>query len=558
MRTKIILTGLVIILPCRFIWSQASGIQWLKSQGGSKNDFVNGVIEGNDGNYVITGTTTSGDGDLTVFGNDTLSRNAWVYKVDKSTGNIIPTFGGVWGGDNNDQVWRSTQTSTWEYLAIGFSIIGSNMPAAAHVTVNHHGAPLKEDIYLIRLDENGQNPEHFYFGGTGDDWGDFVVEADNGNYIICGRTESNDGHLDLTTVFGAGNSLDLWIAEISKFPPYDTIPGRNLRLGGTGKEDFGSIAKTNDGGYIVSCRTTSTDYMVVGNHGAEDIWVLKLDSALNLEWSKCYGGTGSDAARQILQDVDGNYIVAGGSDSDDGDLTTNLGATDYWVFKIDAITHGIMWQKNLGGSTNENALSVAVDSDGGYVVTGRTFSNDSDITLQWGMGDCWTAKLNAANPGGPLDWVSTIGGTEYDGGNFIIRASDGGLVVAGEGKSPDGDIGLLCPGCYHPSLNPNAEEAFVFKYNGSMGVDPGEPLNIGVNIYPNPFITSTSIELFGDIKIKNAEMIITDLSGKIVKQISDINSSCIQIRRDNMSSGIYMCQLFMKEKLIFSEKLILQ
>ena len=82
--------------------------------------------------------------------------------------------------------------------------------------------------------------------------------------------------------------------------------------------------------------TISTNGDVTGNHGSNDYWVVKLDAAGNILWQKALGGTGSDQAQAITASADGGYVVAGYSNSNDGDVTGNHGSYDSWVVKLNA------------------------------------------------------------------------------------------------------------------------------------------------------------------------------------------------------------------------------
>jgi len=73
---------------------------------------------------------------------------------------------------------------------------------------------------------------------------------------------------------------------------------------------------------------------VSGNHGSKDYWVVKLNSSGTIEWQKCLGGTGWDEAYSIQQTSDGGFIVAGYTNSNDGDVSGNHGSKDYWVVKL--------------------------------------------------------------------------------------------------------------------------------------------------------------------------------------------------------------------------------
>ena len=78
---------------------------------------------------------------------------------------------------------------------------------------------------------------------------------------------------------------------------------------------------------------------------------------VSLEWQKCLGGSDWDDAYSIQQTTDGGYIVAGGPESNDGDVSGNHGFDDYWVVKLSS-SGTLEWQKCLGGSDLDNAQSI--------------------------------------------------------------------------------------------------------------------------------------------------------------------------------------------------------
>ena len=135
-------------------------------------------------------------------------------------------------------------------------------------------------------------------------------------------------------------------------------------LGGTGDELSISIHGTSDGGYIAAGYSNSIDGDVTGNHSLNDYWIVKIDNLGILQWQKSLGGTMDDVANSVKQTTDGGYIVAGYSYSNDSDVTGNHGNRDYWVVKLDSFGT-IQWQKSLGGTAFEFANSITISlSDG--------------------------------------------------------------------------------------------------------------------------------------------------------------------------------------------------
>jgi hypothetical protein len=123
--------------------------------------------------------------------------------------------------------------------------------------------------------------------------------------------------------------------------------------------------------------------------------VVKLDESGIIQWQRSLGGSDFERAKSVLQTSDGGYIVAGHSKSTDGDVVGNHGALDYWVVKL----HGngiLLWQKCLGGSGHDEAYSILQTSNGGYIVAGYSESTDGDVTGHHGFRDSWVVKLGSS------------------------------------------------------------------------------------------------------------------------------------------------------------------
>src|SRR5207247_1541524 len=151
---------------------------------------------------------------------------------------------------------------------------------------------------------------------------------------------------------------DAWIVKLD-------VSGNLLwekSLGGSGDDYAYSIQQTNDDGFIVAGSSPSNDGDVSGNHGHTDFWIVKLDEDGNLLWQKSFGGSDYDQAKSIQQTVDGGYVVAGYSYSTDGDVSINHGANDYWIVKLDTIGN-LVWQKSLGGSNYDQGNSIQQCAD---------------------------------------------------------------------------------------------------------------------------------------------------------------------------------------------------
>jgi hypothetical protein len=264
-------------------------------------------------------------------------------------------------------------------------------------------------------------------GGSGVDEGLQVKATTDGGYIVTGKTLSNDGD-----VSGNHGVSDFWVVKLDSIGAIEW----QKTYGGSNHDRSYSIDQTTDGGYVVAGHTASNNGDVSGNHGDLDCWVLKLSSSGAIEWQKTLGGSDWDEAWSVRQTTDGGYIVAGRTRSNDGDVSGNHGAFDFWVTKLDNLGT-IVWQKCLGGSLDDIGYSVRQSMDGGYIVTGETASLNGDVTGLHGSTDYWVVKLD---PAGGLEWQKTLGSSSLDRPNDIYPTHDGGYVVVGIASWNDGNV----------------------------------------------------------------------------------------------------------------------
>jgi hypothetical protein len=306
----------------------------------------------------------------------------------------------------------------------GYVMAGVTYSNNGDVFGNHGGS----DMWVVKLDHNGAVEWQHAYGGSGHDHGYSIWQTSEGGYVVAGETLSTDGD-----VLGNHGQWDVWVVKLD---PMGVIEWART-YGGSASDYARSIQQTADGGYIVGAETRSSDGDVSGIHVGPDFWALKLDANGGIQWQRCLGGSGYDGSTTTIQQtMDGGYITCESSTSDDGDLTENHGAFDYWVAKLDS-AGGIQWQRALGGSSDDYASNIAQTADGGFAVIGQTDSNDGDVTGYHGDTDYWLVKLDAA---GGIQWQQCYGGTGLDQGSDVLEVTGGGYLVSGATESMDGDV----------------------------------------------------------------------------------------------------------------------
>lgn len=313
------------------------------------------------------------------------------------------------GGSNLDYAYSGNLTADSGYILCGITHSGDG-----NVTGFHGGS----DFWVEKLNAEGDLVWQKCLGGDGMDNGWSVQQTADGNFILAGLTNSNNG--DVTGNHGA---YDAWVVKI------DTSGNLLWQkcFGGTDMDIAYSVKQTMDGGYVVLGISNSTNGDVTGNHGGYDYWVVKLDALGNMEWQKCLGGSSDDYGYSISQISDGGYMITGESGSADGDVTGNHGAYDLWLVRLDAAGN-LVWQKCLGGDAEDGGCSVKQTADGGFISLGFTFSNNGDVSGNHGSSDLWVAKLTSA---GNISWQTCYGDVYMDFARCIEQTSDLGYVFSG-------------------------------------------------------------------------------------------------------------------------------
>ncbi|UUX92556.1 lectin like domain-containing protein [Methanoplanus endosymbiosus] len=336
---------------------------------------------------------------------------------DTSTGN--PTSWSWNFGDGDTSTLQNPEHTYTESRNYSISLEVSNSAGSDSIT--------KTDYIIVTesTPEPGKISWQKCFGGSDYDYSRSIIQTSDDGYIATGSTESTNGD-----VFGDHGSTDVWVVKLNS----EGVFSWQKCLGGSSADSGNSIAQTTDGGYIVAGTTESYNGDVSGKHSYQDVWVVKLNSAGSMTWQKCLGGTSYDYGKCILQTSDGGYIVAGYTGSLNGDVSGNHGYSDGWVVKLNS-TGSLTWQKCLGGSDYDYFKNIVQTSDGGYILVGYTKSTNGDVSGNHGNYDIWVVKLNAD---GNLLWQRCLGGSNTDEGNIIIQSSDGGYVITGETYSHDG------------------------------------------------------------------------------------------------------------------------
>ncbi|GAL69646.1 hypothetical protein JCM19302_3835 [Jejuia pallidilutea] len=201
--------------------------------------------------------------------------------------------------------------------------------------------------------------------------------------MIVGSSDSDD-----VDIKGNKGTYDFWVIKISETGSllWETS------FGGSEIDEAWGIVASNDGNFIVAGDTRSNDIDVEKNNGAADAFIIKMTPNGDLIWKKSFGGTSFDSARSISKSNDGGFIISGSSRSSNGDVLKNNGQNDAWVFKISS-NGNLEWQKTIGGSNIDLAFGAVALHDNSVVAVGESSSSSGDITENKGFSDLLIFKI---------------------------------------------------------------------------------------------------------------------------------------------------------------------
>ncbi len=495
-----------ILLTFMFpIHSQAQPtVEWNRSYGGSADDNGRDIQETSDGGFIMISTSNSTDGDLFNLGNDSDFNNIWLVRTSYE-GDIL--WQKLLGGNGQESAGSVVQTFDEGFLVVGTT--SSNDEVVSESFGN-------QDIWVVRLNADGDIEWEKSFGGSEHDLGVSGFEDSDGGFIISGFSNSTDGHM--TGNAGSHDGLVLKLNTLGDILWQKTI-------GGEGSETISDISKAEDGGYIVSGITANPE----GALSTYDYWLVKLSSNGNNEWERTYGGSNIDKANSVQSLSDGSFIVVGSTFSNDGDIGENLGGQDVWVLKLDN-EGDIIWEQTYGGSFSDSGYSIQVTSDGGFVIAGFTSSQDGDVDPVNEFINYWILKLNNE---GVIEWEYSTGGLLMDVAYVIRQTTDGGFIIGGTASSDSGDV-----------MGHHGEFDFwVVKLDGDpLGVRENTSLN-NMTFYPNPSNGQFFIRNAGVSGNYNIEVM--DISGRRVHtQQATLNAnSSIAVNLGHVTAGIYMVKM---------------
>ncbi|MFZ5799347.1 MAG: hypothetical protein ACOY3O_13140 [Thermodesulfobacteriota bacterium] len=421
---------------------------WAKGFGQAFNDEGYDIHVDADGNVYTTGyfrgTVDFDPGPGTVeLSSASNSLDVFICKLD-SNGGLV--WARSIGGPSSDEGWGIVTDALGNVYTTGYFVGTVDFdPGAGSAPRTSEGS---SDIFISKLDGNGNFVGAWTMGGTADDYG-YGILVDGGGNIYSTGYFKNTVDFDPDPAIGATYPLtsagieDIFLSKLDNsgnFVWANKIGGASADVGlGISLYSTGSV-------YLTGWFQGTVDFgaeQLTSAGGSRDIYVSKLDSSGNFIWSRAMGGISEDIGQAVSVDTLGNVYSTGWfigtADFDPGAGTANLesaspSASDIFVSKLDG-DGTFVWARAMGGTAADVGYGISVDSFGNVFATGG-FNGTADFDpgagtfnlVSAGAEDIFISKLTAS---GHLVWAGAMGGPSADYGYDLAASADGAVHAIG-------------------------------------------------------------------------------------------------------------------------------
>ncbi len=523
-----IFLSVIILLPL-FSISQQFDIVFQQCYGGSEGDSGADIVLIPDSTFMVLSITYSDDGDISYSHGE---HDIWVTKTDWQG---ILLWENTYGGSDTESPQQIENDPTGGHFLLSYTQSNDG-----DVSGNHGGI----DYWVTKIDDLGNLIWQKCLGSSVNDYASQMSIDDSGNVYIIGQSHGNDG--DITSPRGF---VDYWIVKINN--QGTLIWDRSL--GGSNADLGKCILCTSDGGYIAGGLTTSEDGDVTCDNTSlmqSDMWIVKLDSANNIQWQSCYGGSESETAYDIKRTQDDGYIIAGVTKSNDGDVSGFHGVPgenfDIWVLKIDSLGI-ILWERCFGGTKDDGNPEITISEDGEIIINGYTYSNDGDVSGNHSnevSPDIWLFKLSSE---GDLLWQQCFGSSQGEASSGISQISSIEFMIAGGTCKADGSV--ECD-LFHPG-SPSDSDLWLFSIIDTVTVNTNESIidPFTISMYPNPAHDVMYYHIYPPQD--NLTLRLYDIYGqKMNTLVFSDNESQVKVGVANYHPGVYVAVLFSNNRII--------
>ncbi len=341
--------------------------------------------------------------------------DAFVIKLDPSGAQVWLTFLGGAAEDFGAGIVVDTG---------GAVTVAGTSDASWGTALHPHFGNDAGDVFIARLQPNGDLAWSTFFGGSGIDRAADLAQDGAGNLVAIGQTNMT-WSTPSTTPFSGGT--DVFVTRVASG---DGAVVWNTYLGNTGYDGAGGVQIVGGAVYVGGTSPGVWGFPIVGHHGNEDGFLARLSLASGVvAWNTFVGGTGDDDVQALVVDGSGNIFIAATSSASWGaPVRAFSGASDVSVARFSSV--GVLqWNTFLGGTNAEWATGASLGAGGSLYITHHSGTWGTPLNNGYDSG---LARLGQTD--GVLQWNTFVSDAGAYTSNATAVTTDGsGLVyVAGD------------------------------------------------------------------------------------------------------------------------------
>jgi uncharacterized protein (TIGR03437 family) len=458
--------------------------------GGGDNDDSWAIAVDSSGNAYVAGQTnpsTSGDTFPVTTGVKPLGGlDAFVCKFSANGSSLV--YSTFVGGSSDDIAYAIAVDGSGNAYITG-ATLSSNFPIKNGFQTTYGGAGSNGfgDAFIAELNSTGSSILYSsYIGGTDDDSGNGIALDGTGNAYVTGGTVSTGGFPTTSSAYSTTNAggRDIFLTKVNPALSGAASLLYSTYIGGTGDEEGFAIGldnsnnayltgyttssnlPTTSGAYKTALTTTASCMVQPEAFSCGSVFVSKVNPSSSgkagLVYSTYLGGSSDQTGYGIAADSSGNAVVAGDTSSTDfpvssgayqakgtGSCTSTVCTYDAFVTKLNSTGSSLVYSTFLGGTNDDHAFALDLDSTGNIYIAGETNSTNfptsagavqgfSGATTCTGGTGCYpnyiafVAMVNPAASGAASLVSSTyLGGSGSDYANGIAVTPSGTAYVTG-------------------------------------------------------------------------------------------------------------------------------
>ncbi|MGG7551318.1 T9SS type A sorting domain-containing protein [Chryseobacterium arthrosphaerae] len=518
---------------CTILGLSAQEVVWQKDIKSSTQDFLSQVTTTIDQQYLITGSSIQSNKQQASGSRQNNGYDFHLVKLNQQGEEVWEKY---FSGQNHDYLSATVTTQDGGFLLAGTSYSGKGLDKKE----DSRGG---SDIWLIRLNEFGDELWQKTLGTSSDEEARSVIQATDLGFFVAGNVQNSSK--------GYG-SKDVWITRLDK----DGKELSQLILGGKGLDEVEKMIPTKDGGALLGIYSRSSEVRDSGSgirnpesksstistttrnlssattaisqmpkasssFGEGDYWIVKLDKNGKVEWEKNYGGKGDDHIRTLALTSTG-YIIGGESRSErSGNKTVGTQeGTDLWLIALNE-RGDEQWQKSYNFKNRDVLMGMSVihsaddKSSKGILLGGYT---QAEGRIEKDDETFWMLYLDQ---NGNEQWRKHVAGESRQREERLSDLKlnrDGSIILAGTSAKELGK-----------------ENWKIIKLGDKQVSQLIEKQDI--RIYPNPVSDYAYVEIGFDFK--EADILLYDMSGRQLQSLKTKNN-VTKINTQNLVQGAYL------------------